>query len=267
MARYSLVVSELFDPYGKEPFVVPFGKNKKGKAITKVNLEDIDIFTTPFPSGAALGDFIEKVYSVSFPVCKFEIQYIYDGEIRRLTTLVDQPFLNACAKYSNQRRKQFGKGILTDEIPEFAQFKKRVLYYMKQEESASYLLDDSAYLVPYGIKKEVKQFYQLNMLTYQTPYQRREIMDIEENVARILSNYRNTRAMVEWEQLYLKRKLKLRKRVSLTQSSIPPVTITKKIVPVESEQEEVDPDEYAFLSEEELKMMDGGEESVYWRRK
>lgn len=264
MARYSLVALNRDAPYGSEHFVVTF--NKKGENIAKVNLEDIDAFTTAFSSLAQLEDYIKEKCSVSFPLCQFEIQYMYDGEIRKLTTLVNQPFLNRCAKYSIERRKQTGKNVLTNEIPEFENFKKRILYYMKSEESVHYLLDDSAYIVSYGIKKETKQFYQLSNLTYQSPYQRTEIKDIEENIDHILSNYRNTRAMVEWEQLYLKGELRLRKKASFIKASTqtnftPPTRKDERMV-----EGELDPDEFAFLSEEEKRMMAGGDEgSVYWK--
>lgn len=256
MARYSLIVKS--GNYS-DIFVVPFGINAKGKLVTKVSLEEIDIFTSSFPDFFSLENFVKQQYNLPFLSCYFQIQYVYNGSIRTLTPFVHHPFLKDCAEYSLKQKKISSKVVLTEEIPSFTNFQKRMLQYMKTKESAFLLKEDISSLVPYGIKKEVERFFFLANLTSLSADQVLEFTDVKERILYLLSSYKNVRAMLRWEQLYLSSKLNVQKPVG-----IPYTAVSNNYVTL-VEEDDID-DEFEFFSEEEMKEMTGYEEEAVYRK-
>lgn len=261
MARYSLVAKL---PDGHEKLIVPFGKNNKGDNITKVDLEEIDLFTTSFSNFYELEIFLKQKYEIPFYHCHFEIQYIYNGNIRKMDVLVNNPFLKQCAKYCLQRKESTKKGILTEEINDFSTFLKRIFHYMKTKDSFAVLSVDSTGLVPFEIKKVLNRFHILSNLTYHSLSEKQELIDIKENLIYVLSHYKNMRRMLRWEQLYLSGKLQKKKKDILNKPSNPIPYLEKKTF-WEEENEEDDYDEYAFLEEEEKEQMVGYQKEATYR--
>ncbi len=257
MARYSLVVKARDS---SDTFVVPFGRNTKGAPITKVRLEEIDIFTNSFPDFFSLESFVKEKYHLPFLSCHFQIQYVYGGSVRCLDPFVHNSFLKSCAEYSLKQKKISAKGLLTEEVPYFSNFRKRMFQYMRTKESVFLLKEDISSLVPYGIKKEVEPFFFLDQLTHLSASQALELADIKERILYLLSSYKNIRGMLRWEQLYLSSKLPKPKPIINTS----PIDTKNCFIPIGEEEEE--DDEFVFYSEKEMEEMTGYEKEAVYRK-
>lgn len=252
MGRYTLV-AKIYKPESYTPIV--FGQTEKGRDITKVSLEQIDAFTSSFKNPAELEEYIKTKYMIPPGACYFQIEYIYNQKTHILDIFTGDTTIKKCAEYCLRQKKYKASPRLTDEVPEFIKFCKRMLYYIYAEKSLAVLKKDTTGLIPYRLKEIIQTINAEDTNNPNTSYFLEDRNDTEDKIIYILSDYKNMRQMLKWEEAYLSHTVKMqqnKENEDISFSSIQDYNFRKS--------EHVDPDEYAFLSEEELKQMEGGGE-------